>query len=134
MMIAFDTNLLVRIAVNDDIVQANIALEFLENNEVFISRTVILETEWVLRSIHKKTFYDIADFFAHVLITENIFIENAIAVKNALEWYKTGADFADAIHLSACGGYMMHTFDTEYCKEAKRLGIAPDFKVLGTAE
>jgi predicted nucleic-acid-binding protein len=27
MMIAFDTNLLVRIAVNDDIAQANIALE-----------------------------------------------------------------------------------------------------------
>jgi len=41
-MIAFDTNLLVRIAVNDDVVQAEIAEQLIDTIEVFISRTVLL--------------------------------------------------------------------------------------------
>ncbi len=45
LMIAFDTNLLVRLAVNDDGEQAEIAEKLLTENEVFISRTVLLETE-----------------------------------------------------------------------------------------
>ena len=53
-MIAFDTNLLVRLAVNDDEYQADIAEQLINNSEVFISRTVLLETEWVLRSVYKK--------------------------------------------------------------------------------
>jgi len=44
-MIAFDTNLLVRFAVNDDQYQADMAEQIISNNEVFISRTVLLETE-----------------------------------------------------------------------------------------
>ena len=47
-MIAFDTNLFVRIATNDDQQQADIAEKLLMENEVFVSRTVLLETEWVL--------------------------------------------------------------------------------------
>ncbi|MEN9503619.1 MAG: hypothetical protein RI964_2904 [Pseudomonadota bacterium] len=39
-MIAFDTNLLVRLAVNDDQHQADIAEQLINNNNVFISRTV----------------------------------------------------------------------------------------------
>ena len=42
-MIAFDTNLLVRIAVNDDEEQAEIAEQLLSTNDVFISRTVLLK-------------------------------------------------------------------------------------------
>jgi predicted nucleic-acid-binding protein len=44
-MIAFDTNLLVRLVVNDNEKQAEIAEYLLETNQVFISRTVLLETE-----------------------------------------------------------------------------------------
>ncbi len=54
-MIAFDTNLLVRIAVNDDLKQAELAEQLLDSNEVFVPRTVLLETEWVLRSVYKKS-------------------------------------------------------------------------------
>ena len=50
-MIAFDTNLLVRLAVNDNIEQATIAEVLLNEHEVFVSRPVLLETEWVLRSV-----------------------------------------------------------------------------------
>jgi predicted nucleic-acid-binding protein len=129
-MIAFDTNLLVRLAVNDDQYQADVAEQLINNNEVFISRTALLETEWVLRSVYKKSRGDIASFFDNALITENVVIENATEVGRALDWYKLGADFADAMHLCICGDSLLHTFDTEFCKAANRLKITPAFKVL----
>ena len=129
-MIAFDTNLLVRIAVNDDQHQADIAEQLINNNDVFISRTVLLETEWVLRSIYKISRSDIASFFERTLITENIIMESATEVGQAIEWYKLGADFADAMHLCICGESLLHTFDGEFCKAASKAGITPAFKLL----
>jgi predicted nucleic-acid-binding protein len=129
-MIAFDTNLLVRLAVNDDPYQAELAEQLINNNEVFISRTVLLETEWVLRSVYKKSRGDIASFFDNALITENVVIEHTTEVEQALNWYKLGADFADALHLCICGESLLHTFDAEFCKAANKLGITPAFKVL----
>jgi len=129
-MIAFDTNLLVRLAVNDDETQAEIAVRLLETNQVFIPRTVLLETEWVLRSIYKKTRSAISDFFSNSLNTENLFIENPVEVKNAIEWYNLGADFADAMHLCMCEKSQIHTFDKDFCKAPKQLGITPKFEVL----
>lgn len=129
-MIAFDTNLLVRIAVNDDQYQADIAEQLINNNNVFISRTVLLESEWVLRSVYKASRSDIAAFFENVLITENITVENSTEVRQAFEWYKLGADFADALHLCICGERLMHTFDRQFCKAASRSGLTPTFKIL----
>jgi len=129
-MIAFDANLLVRLAVNDDEYQADIAEQLINNSEVFISRTVLLETEWVLRSGYKKDRDNIASFVENTLITENLVIENSTEIGQALEWYKLGADFADAMHLCICGESLLHTFDMEFCKAANKLGITPTFKVL----
>ena len=129
-MIAFDTNLLVRIAVNDDLKQAEIAEQLLDSNEVFISRTVLLETEWALRSVYKKSRTEIAQYFENALMTKNFVMENSIEVSYALEWYKLGADFADAMHLCMCGESVLHTFDTEFCKAAHHLRITPAFRVL----
>ena len=129
-MIAFDTNLLVRLAVNDDLHQADIAEQLINNNDVFISRTVLLETEWVLRSVYKVSRSDIAAFFENTFITENIIIESSTEVGRAVEWYKLGADFADAMHLCICGDSLLHTFDAEFCKASNKLGITPAFKVL----
>ena len=129
-MIAFDTNLLVRIAVNDDLKQAEIAEQLLDSNEVFISRTVLLETEWALRSVYKKSRTEIAQYFENALMTKNFVMENSIEVSYALEWYKLGADFADAMHLCICGKSVLHTFDKRFCKAARNLHITPAFKVL----
>lgn len=129
-MIAFDTNLLVRLAVNDDEEQAEIAESLLAGNEVFISRTVLLETEWVLRSVYKNSHEEIALYFENVLITENVTVENAIEANHALNWYKLGADFADAMHLCICGESILHTFDSNFCKSAKEAGVTPEFNIL----
>jgi predicted nucleic-acid-binding protein len=76
-MIAFDTNLLVRLVVNHDHDQAETAERLLETQQVFISRTILLETEWVLRSVYQKTQTEISDFFTKALITTNLVIENS---------------------------------------------------------
>ncbi len=47
-MIGIDTNLIVRLLVNDDKKQAQLAAKVLEKNTVFIPKCVLLETEWVL--------------------------------------------------------------------------------------
>ena len=129
-MIAFDTNLLIRIAVNDDLKQAELAERLLDSSEVFVPRTVLLETEWVLRSVYKKPRTEIAQYFENALMTKNFVMENSIEVSYALEWYKLGADFADAMHLCICGESVLHTFDAEFCKAAYNLHKTPAFKVL----
>ena len=48
-MIAFDTHVLVRLLVNDDLAQAKRAMARLLSDTVWTSRSVLLETEWVLR-------------------------------------------------------------------------------------
>jgi len=48
-MIAVDTNLLVRLLTSDDPDQARRAARIMESDDIFIPKTVMLETEWVLR-------------------------------------------------------------------------------------
>lgn len=131
-MIAFDTNLLVRAATNDDPAQVAVVRQLLALNAVFIPRTVLLETEWVLRVSYRKTREQISRFFAELLETENTVIENHDAVAQALDWYRLGADFADALHLAACGKAILHTFDQSFCKAARNAGVAPEIRILKT--
>lgn len=129
-MIAFDTNLLVRLAVNDNLEQAQIAEDLLNTNEVFISRTVLLETEWILRSAYKNVRADIALFLDSILSTQNMNVENSFEVSQAIKWYELGADFAGALHLCMSEDYLFHTFDKKFCQSARDTDITPKFKVL----
>jgi predicted nucleic-acid-binding protein len=128
-MIAFDTNLLVRALVMDNPEQVAVARRLMAGDTVFISRTVLLETEWVLRSRYHKSRGELLAFFAALLETENTVIETAEIIGLAVDWYAQGADFADALHLAACGSAVMHTFDRGFCKAAREAGIAPDVRV-----
>lgn len=128
-MIALDTNMLVRAVVADDPEQVEIVRRLMAKNAVFISRTVLLETEWVLRSRYKKTRAQLQAFLSALLETDDLIVEAADAVSHAVEWYSQGADLADAMHLSACDGAVMHTFDRDFCKDARQLGVAPEVHV-----
>ncbi len=129
-MIAFDTNLLVRALVADHAEQVAIVRQLIARDIVFISRTVLLETEWVLSSIYKKNRTELHEFFTALLETDNTVVEDAEALSHAMDWYAQGADFADALHLAACGGALMHTFDRDFCRDARAAGIAPAVRVL----
>jgi len=48
-MISIDTNVIVRLLTQDDPVQFKKSQELFKNHEIFITDTVVLETEWVLR-------------------------------------------------------------------------------------
>ncbi|PPK77235.1 putative nucleic-acid-binding protein [Methylobacter tundripaludum] len=129
-MIAFDTNLLVRAVVADEPAQVAIVRDLVMQDTVFISRTVLLETEWVLRAIYKKSRTDMLKFFRALLEIDSTEIEDSSAVGLALDWYALGADFADAMHLAVCGSAVMHTFDKGFCKAAREAGITPPIKVI----
>ena len=129
-MIAFDTSLLVRAAANDSPAQVAVVRQLLALNTVFIPRTVLLETEWVLRASYRKTRAQISQFFMELLETENTVIENHEAVASALDWYLLGADFADALHLAICGSAILHTFDQKFCKAAREQGLTPEMRIL----
>ena len=49
-MLAIDTNVVVRYLVNDDHAQAAQARRLIDNNDVFVCTTVLLETDGVLRA------------------------------------------------------------------------------------
>ena len=131
-MIAFDTNLLVRIAIKDDPRQLEIVQKLLLSETVFISRTVLLETEWVLRARYGYPRERMADFFTLIVTANHTEIEDEDQVIRALDWYRLGADFADALHLAACGRVIMHTFDQGFCKAAREQGLTPEIRVLRT--
>lgn len=128
-MIALDTNMLVRALVLDNPAQVEVARQLMTANTVFISRTVLLETEWVLRSRYKKSKDQLLDFFVALLASDNALVEDAHMVSHALDWYALGADFADALHLSACDAAVMHTFDREFCKAARNMDVTPEVRV-----
>ena len=129
-MIAFDTNLLVRALVDDHPEQVAVVRQLIASDSIFISRTVLLETEWVLRARYKKTRDELGAFFSALLEVDNTVVEDAEAVSHALEWYAQGADFADALHLAACGKAVMHTFDRDFCKSARGAGRTPEVRIL----
>jgi predicted nucleic-acid-binding protein len=133
-MIAFDTNLLVRAVVADHPEQVALVRRLIAQDTVFLSRTVLLETEWVLRARYKKSRAEIHAFVSALLEVDNTVVEDAMAVADALDWYGRGADFADALHLAVCGAAIMHTFDREFCKTARDAGVAPEIRVLGPGD
>lgn len=128
-MIALDTNMLVRALVADHPEQVAVVRQLMESDHVFISRTVLLETEWVLRVRYRKAPAELLAFFQALLATDDAVVEATEEVRNALDWYGQGADFADALHLAACGSAVMHTFDRDLCKAARQTGIAPEVRV-----
>lgn len=74
----------------------------------------------------------ISRFFVELLETDNTMIENHKLVARALDGYRLGADFADALYLAACGMVILHTFDQGFYKATWKMGIAPEVRVLQT--
>ena len=61
-MISIDTNILVRLFTNDDKKQARFAEQLIENNAIYIAKSVLLETEWVLRYTYEPILFLAAHF------------------------------------------------------------------------
>ena len=124
-MIAVDTNVLVRIIVEDDEGQVIRARAFVDaQDRVFISRTVLLELGWVLASTYRLTREAVVSSIRSLLAVSNVEVEDRPTVMLALDWHSRGMDFADALHLASLGGDVQFaTFDRSLVSIAEKLGI-----------
>ena len=120
-MIAVDTNFLVRILTNDDPIQARRAMNILKSDDIFIPKTVLLETEWVLRHAYEIGRSDITSGFQKLLGLPNVNVEDPDGIYQAISWYENKFDFADALHLASsrrCESFA--TFDISLIKKAQQ--------------
>lgn len=123
-MIGIDTNLIVRLLTNDDKKQAKYAAELIENNAIFIPKTVLLETEWVLRYTYELNPKVILEAFEKLLGLSQVNVEDPSSISNALHWYKNNFDFVDALHLASSHKTdKFATLDKSLIKIAKKFHI-----------
>jgi predicted nucleic-acid-binding protein len=121
-MICVDTNIIVRFLTHDDEQQYEKAFSIFNNDEVFISDTVILETEWVLRYAYHFSPKDICRAFMNLFGLNNIHLSNPSFISQAINWHQHGLDFSDAMHLAQCQHYeRLYTFDKKFSQKAKGL-------------
>src|SRR5579863_6354349 len=117
-MIAVDTNVLIRFLVRDDAKQAARAATVIGGDEIWISKTVLLETEWVLRCLYTFPPGRLAQALRGLAGLQNVFLEDELEVAKALDWLEGGLDFADALHLAnAQHAARFATFDHKFARQ-----------------
>jgi predicted nucleic-acid-binding protein len=100
-MIGLDTNILVRLVMQDDPKQTKQVIDFLSKAQdakvpLFINNVVLCELVWVLLRGYKKSKVDIVLFLMELLYTKNVCFSNKEILRHAIELYKKGkGDFAD---------------------------------------
>jgi predicted nucleic-acid-binding protein len=125
-MLAVDTNVVVRYLARDDARQTAAAEELLRTEQVLLLKTVLLETEWVLRYTYGFNRELIATALRGISGLPLVGLEDGAAVAQALDWFEEGMDFADALHLaSSAGAEKFATFDRRLAATARRLGAMP---------
>jgi predicted nucleic-acid-binding protein len=123
---AVDTNVLVRLIVDDDPAQADAAQRAMASESVFVPKTVVLELEWVLRSVYELSSTTIATVIEGLLSAADVLVEDATAISRAVAWFKDGLDLADALHLASSshvGAFI--TFDAAMRRRAAAMGVRP---------
>jgi predicted nucleic acid-binding protein len=121
-------NVVVRLLTLDEPEQAERAKRLLGSHTIFLPKTVLLETEWVLRRLYGFASTRVAAALRGLLALQNVRCEDLGAARSALDWVDYGLDFADALHLasSAAVGHFA-TFDANLRDRARKL---PDIAVL----
>jgi predicted nucleic-acid-binding protein len=127
-MIAVDTNVVVRLLTGDDAKQCAAAKAIFAGGAIWIARTVLLETAWVLQSLYEFREETVRDALVKLLGLKNVHVENKTALATALALTDKGIDLADAIHLSSRpDGATFVSFDQAFVKRAKRAGVTDIF-------
>ena len=100
-MIAVDTNVVVRLLTGDEPAETERARRLFESEMIFLPKTVILETEWVLRRLYRLGALPLNRALEGLIGLANVRCEDEPAVRQALIWKQQGMDFADALHLAS---------------------------------
>ena len=119
-MIAFDTNVLLRLLLNDDTRQARKAQALLNqavsrSDKVLLPDIVLCELEWVLDSVYDVPKETIIQTLRRLLDAEEFAFLDRAAVAGALDGYEHGrADFSDYLigaSAARAGAATTYTFD-----------------------
>ena len=124
-MIAVDTNVVVRLLTGDEARQAARASALFRTEEIWLSKSVLLETEWVLRSLYRFRGDRLCAAMLALTRLPKVRVEDPAAVSKALGWTSLGMDFADALHLASRGeSARFVSFDEKLVKRAKGIGVS----------
>lgn len=124
-MIAVDTNVVIRLLTQDEPRQARRAVALFRSEEIWLPKTVLLEAEWVLRSLYDFPAERTVAALRKLAALSNVRTEDAAAVAAALDWAALGLDFADALHLaSRVEAATFVSFDRSLVKRARRAGVS----------
>ena len=135
-MKALDTNVLARFFIDDDddpqaARQRPLAVQALAER-CFVSVTVLLELEWVMRGFYELPRPDISRVFRALAGIEHLTLEDRDAVLMAVDAFDQGLDFADALHVARsrrASGFA--TFNRRLARRAQALALVPPVKQLG---
>jgi predicted nucleic acid-binding protein len=103
-MLAIDTNVVVRYLTADHPEQSKRARAAVDENHVWVPTTVVLESEWVLRSAYGFTRGEVTAALRRFAGLPRVTLQSPEQVAQALDWADGGVDFADALHMAAAGG------------------------------
>ena len=134
-MKAVDTNVLARFFIDDPedneaALQKPAAIQAM-SQVVFVSSSVILEFEWVMRGFYALPRADITRVFKALCGLQHVTIEDRAIILAVIEAYTHGLDFADALHLARaqhCKAFV--SFDKQLQKRAKAASLQPIVEIL----
>ena len=136
-MIGLDTNVLARYYVASADApgqrQSLAAKQLIESGRrLYLSKTVVLELEWVLRGYYKSAPAEVHTVYAHLLSLPNVEVEDRPGVELAVAALAEGFDFADALHHASyrqCAS--VATFDARsFARRAQAAGWKPRVNLL----
>jgi predicted nucleic-acid-binding protein len=130
MRTALDTNLLLRLLVQDDPAQAAAAEALIRRQagEFFIGDIVLVETVWTLQRIRRFGREDVALLLRTLLEREDLVFEDADRVFAAVRALETGGDFADELIVQTARSHRcshLATFDTELAARHPGFALRP---------
>jgi predicted nucleic-acid-binding protein len=119
-MLAIDTNVLVRLVVDDDPEQARIAAERTAKG-AWVSHLVLAESVWVLSGNFGLSRSEIVSTIKTLLTHPNVAFEDGNVVRAALQRFgeRRAVDFSDCLILEIArkaGQMPLATFDRDFAK------------------
>ena len=89
-------------------------------------KSVLLETEWVLRCPYGRSAAGIAGAFLGLLGLPSITVEDVPAAHLAIRMLEQRVDFAEALNLAGSeGAARFVTFDAQWVKRARKMSPVP---------
>ena len=121
-MLALDTNVIVRYLTADHPEQFAKASVLIRSEDVYVCTTVLLETEWVLRGGYRFSREEIIAALTAFAGLPRVNLEDPALAAKALDWMRSGLDFADALHLAKAEGCEAFvSFDQRFATVANAL-------------